>query len=56
MKLIGTILIFAGLCLASADPAPHVPFTTHLAVAGFAMLMVVVGMFTLHKQKDTPHG
>ena len=49
MKLIGTILIFAGLCLASADPAPHIPFTTHLAVAGFAMLMVVVGMFTLHK-------
>jgi hypothetical protein len=55
MKLIGTLLILAGLVVASADPAPHVPLSTHLTVAGFAMLMVVVGMFTLHKHtKDTP--
>jgi hypothetical protein len=54
MKFIGAMLILTGLCLASADPAPHVPFTTHLLVAGSAMFMVVLGMFTLHRQtKDT---
>lgn len=54
MKLIGTILIFVGICLASAEPAPHIPLSTQLIVAGFAMLLVVAGMFTLHTQKDTP--